>query len=159
MLIVGHGVTLAALFLLVAALEERVHTRDLGALHGLWSAMPRLGAITLLFALALMGLPGLGTFVGEVLLLLGTFQMSAPFGIVAALGMIAAVIYALWLAILCAEAVPWRCHRSLVSDALLARGVRVQDILGPGATRPHELTRFAQVQGQQARYPGAGAPS
>ena len=95
--IVGHGVTLAALFLLVGALEERVHTRDLGELHGLWSAMPRLGAITLLFALALMGLPGLGTFVGEFLLLLGTFQMSAPFAIVAALGMIAAVVYALWL--------------------------------------------------------------
>jgi NADH-quinone oxidoreductase subunit M len=95
--IVAHGVTLAALFLLVAALEERVHTRDLGALHGLWSAMPRLGAITLLFALALMALPGLGTFVGEILLLVGTFQMSAPFAIVAALGMIGAVIYALWL--------------------------------------------------------------
>jgi uncharacterized protein (DUF488 family) len=63
------------------------------------------------------------------------------------------------LAIMCAEAVPWRCHRSLVSDALLARGVRVQDILGPGATRPHELTRFAQVQGQQVRYPGPAAPS
>jgi uncharacterized protein (DUF488 family) len=58
------------------------------------------------------------------------------------------------LAIMCAEAVPWRCHRSLVSDALLARGVRVLDILGPGATRPHELTRFAQVDGEQVRYPG-----
>jgi uncharacterized protein (DUF488 family) len=58
------------------------------------------------------------------------------------------------LAIMCAEAVPWRCHRSLVSDALLARGVCVRDILGPGATRPHELTRFAEVHCHQVRYPG-----
>lgn len=95
--IVGHGVTLAALFLLVGALEGRIGTRDLGELHGLWSAAPRLGAITLLFALALMALPGLGTFVGEFLVLVGTFQASPPFAIVAAFGMIAAVIYALWL--------------------------------------------------------------
>jgi uncharacterized protein (DUF488 family) len=58
------------------------------------------------------------------------------------------------LAIMCAEAVPWRCHRSLVSDALLARGVRVRHILGQGATRPHELTPFAEVHGEQVRYPG-----
>jgi uncharacterized protein (DUF488 family) len=58
------------------------------------------------------------------------------------------------LAIMCAEAVPWRCHRSLVSDALLARGVCVRDILGPGATRLHELNRFAEVHGEQVRYPG-----
>jgi uncharacterized protein (DUF488 family) len=63
------------------------------------------------------------------------------------------------LAIMCAEAVPWRCHRWLVSDALLARGVCVRDIIGPGATRPHELTRFAEVQGEQVRYPGPAAPS
>jgi uncharacterized protein (DUF488 family) len=63
------------------------------------------------------------------------------------------------LAIMCAEAVPWRCHRWLVSDALLARGVCVRDIIGPGTTRPHELTRFAQVQGEQVRYPGPATPS
>jgi NADH-quinone oxidoreductase subunit M len=95
--IVAHGITLAALFLLVGAIEERIHTRDLGALPGLWSEVPRIGGFTLFFALALMGLPGLGTFVGEFLVLLGTFASRAPFAIVAALGMIAAVIYALWL--------------------------------------------------------------
>lgn len=95
---VAHGITLAALFLLVGAIEERLHSRDLDQLRGLWSAMPRLGGITLLFALALMGIPGLGTFVGEFLLLVGTFASRAPFAIVAALGMIAAVIYALWFA-------------------------------------------------------------
>jgi uncharacterized protein (DUF488 family) len=58
------------------------------------------------------------------------------------------------VAMMCAEAVPWRCHRSLVSDALLARGVCVQDILGPGPARTHALTRFAEVHGDRVCYPG-----
>lgn len=58
------------------------------------------------------------------------------------------------VAIMCAEAVPWRCHRSLVADALLARGVQVEDILGPGVHRPHEMTPFARVQGARVSYPG-----
>jgi uncharacterized protein (DUF488 family) len=56
-------------------------------------------------------------------------------------------------ALMCAEAVPWRCHRSLVGDALLVRGVRVEDIVGPGSRRPHVLTRFAEVDGLRITYP------
>lgn len=56
-------------------------------------------------------------------------------------------------AIMCAEAVPWRCHRSLVADALVVRGVEVIDIMGPGKTRVDELTSFAQVDGQRVTYP------
>jgi uncharacterized protein (DUF488 family) len=56
-------------------------------------------------------------------------------------------------AIMCAEAVPWRCHRSLVSDALLAHGISVDEIIGRGNTRPHTLTSFAVVDGKQIRYP------
>jgi uncharacterized protein (DUF488 family) len=48
-------------------------------------------------------------------------------------------------AILCAEAVPWRCHRRLISDALVARGIEVRHILGPGRADPHELDPNAQV--------------
>ena len=59
--------------------------------------------------------------------------------------------------LMCAEAVPWRCHRSLVGDALLVRGVRVEDIFGPGARRPHVLTRFARVLGTRITYPEAAA--
>ena len=55
--------------------------------------------------------------------------------------------------LMCAEAVPWRCHRSLVGDALLVRGARVEDIIGPGSRRPHVLTRFAQVNGTRITYP------
>ena len=55
--------------------------------------------------------------------------------------------------IMCAEAVPWRCHRSLVADALLVRDVDVIDIMGPGSTRPHKLTPFASVDGKVITYP------
>jgi uncharacterized protein (DUF488 family) len=57
--------------------------------------------------------------------------------------------------LMCAEAVPWRCHRSLVGDALLVRGVSVEDIVGPGNRRPHALTRFARVDGLRITYPEA----
>ncbi len=58
------------------------------------------------------------------------------------------------VAIMCAEAVPWRCHRSLIGDALVVRGFDVQDITGPGKTRPHVLTPFARVEGTRITYPG-----
>lgn len=57
--------------------------------------------------------------------------------------------------IMCAEAVPWRCHRSLVGDALLVRGVRVLDIMSKTEARPHTLTSFARVDGQEITYPAA----
>jgi uncharacterized protein (DUF488 family) len=56
-------------------------------------------------------------------------------------------------ALMCAEAVPWRCHRSLIGDALLVRGVGVEDVIGPGKRKPHTLTTFAQVDGMQITYP------
>ena len=61
------------------------------------------------------------------------------------------------VAIMCAEAVPWRCHRSLVADALLARGVVVEHVTGKGKTRPHRLTPFARIDGRQVTYPPEGA--
>ena len=58
------------------------------------------------------------------------------------------------VAIMCAEAVPWRCHRSLVADALTARGISVQDILSVTRRQPHKLTPFARVEGTRVWYPG-----
>lgn len=55
--------------------------------------------------------------------------------------------------LMCAEAVPWRCHRSMIGDALLVRGVRVEDIIGPRARKPHVLTAFAHVDGVHITYP------
>jgi uncharacterized protein (DUF488 family) len=56
-------------------------------------------------------------------------------------------------AIMCAEAVPWRCHRSLVGDALLVRGIEVVDIMGPSSAREENLTPFAVVDGTSITYP------
>jgi uncharacterized protein (DUF488 family) len=53
--------------------------------------------------------------------------------------------------IMCAEAVPWRCHRSLISDAVVARGTPVWHILDAG-TSPHKLTSFARIEGNNVRY-------
>ena len=57
------------------------------------------------------------------------------------------------VAIMCAEAVPWRCHRSLVADALSVRGVPVVEILSESSYRMHRLTPFAQVEGLRITYP------
>lgn len=97
MQMLAHGVTTGALFILVGALQERLHTRDMRRMGGLWAVMPRLGAIGLLFAIASLGLPGLGNFVGEFLVLLGTYQVSIPMTVLASLGVVAATIYALAL--------------------------------------------------------------
>jgi len=56
--------------------------------------------------------------------------------------------------IMCAEAVPWKCHRSLIGDALLARGIRVLDIMSPNKAQPHALTPFAKINGTEVTYPG-----
>ncbi len=57
-------------------------------------------------------------------------------------------------ALMCAEAVPWRCHRSLIGDALTVRGFTVQDIFGPRNAKPHTLTPMARVRGTRLTYPG-----
>jgi uncharacterized protein (DUF488 family) len=58
------------------------------------------------------------------------------------------------VAIMCAESVPWRCHRSLVADALIARGVPVSHIMSATKSNPHKLTSFAVVEGERVTYPG-----
>lgn len=57
------------------------------------------------------------------------------------------------VAIMCAEAVPWRCHRSLIGDALLARGLQVANVMSLTSTAPHTLTSFAKVDGDRVWYP------
>jgi uncharacterized protein (DUF488 family) len=56
-------------------------------------------------------------------------------------------------AIMCAEAVPWRCHRSLIADALVARGVEVLEISSTTRTQPHKMTPFAKREGTKVHYP------
>lgn len=61
------------------------------------------------------------------------------------------------IAIMCAEAVPWRCHRSLIGDALLVRGLSVEDIMTPTRRQVHALTPFAKIRGATITYPAAGS--
>lgn len=56
-------------------------------------------------------------------------------------------------AIMCAEAVPWRCHRSLIGDAIVVRGIHVEDIMNEKTSRPHVLNPFAKVEGKTITYP------
>lgn len=58
-------------------------------------------------------------------------------------------------ALMCAEAVPWRCHRSLIADALVVRGIRIADIIGGKRSQVHVLTSFGRVQGNRITYPFA----
>ena len=57
------------------------------------------------------------------------------------------------IALMCAEAVPWRCHRSLIADALFVRGIRTEDIMSPNRLQVHTLTSFAKVRGTTITYP------
>lgn len=97
MQMVAHGFSTAALFMMAGALQQRLHTRDMGRMGGLWAAAPRMGALTLFFVVASLGMPGLGNFVGEILVLLGTFQVSPMLAAGAALGIVIAAVYSLSL--------------------------------------------------------------
>ncbi len=95
MQMVAHGVSTAALFMIAGALQQRLHTRDMDRMGGLWQNMPRMGACALFFALASLGLPGMGNFVAEFLVLVGLFKVSPLFTVIAALGLITAAVYSL----------------------------------------------------------------
>jgi uncharacterized protein (DUF488 family) len=62
-------------------------------------------------------------------------------------------------ALMCAEAVPWRCHRSLIADALIVRGIRVADIISGKRSQIHLLTSFGSVKGECITYPGTASPT
>ena len=93
---VNHGLSTGALFLIVGMLYERTHTRNLDAMGGLASRMPWLAGIFLVVALSSLALPGLNGFVGEFLVLVGTFPVARVFTSVAAVGIVLAAIYLLW---------------------------------------------------------------
>jgi uncharacterized protein (DUF488 family) len=63
------------------------------------------------------------------------------------------------LALMCAEALPWRCHRSLIADALMVRGIRAEEIINATRVQAHRLTPFARVDGTVVTYPSPPEPS
>jgi NADH-quinone oxidoreductase subunit M len=93
---VNHGLSTGALFLLVGMLYERTHTRNLDEMGGMASVTPKLAGVFLFAALSSLGLPGLNNFVGEFLVILGTFASDAVYGSIAAVGIVLAAIYLLW---------------------------------------------------------------
>jgi NADH-quinone oxidoreductase subunit M len=97
MQMVAHGVSTAALFMMAGALQQRLHTRDMRRMGGLWHQAPRMGACAMFFAVASLGLPGLGNFVAEFLVLAGLFAVQPWLTAIAALGLITAAVYSLWM--------------------------------------------------------------
>jgi NADH-quinone oxidoreductase subunit M len=97
MQMVAHGISTGALFIIVGMVQERLNTRDMATMGGLWSTMPRLSAAGLVFALASLGLPGFGTFVAEFMVLLGSFRTHVVITAAAASGLVFSAIYSLWI--------------------------------------------------------------
>ena len=95
--ILCHGLGTSALFILCGALQERTGTRDMERMGGLWDSSPLMGGMWLFFALAALGLPGMGNFVGEFLVLLGAWRVSIPLTALAALGLVVSTVYAVWM--------------------------------------------------------------
>ena len=92
----NHGISTGALFLLVGMIYERRHTRDISSLKGLQKSAPILAAVFTLVMLSSIGLPGLNGFVGEFLILVGSFLTRRWFTVVAAVGVVLAALYLLW---------------------------------------------------------------
>lgn len=92
---VSHGISTGALFIVAGALQQRMHTREIARMGGLWKTMPALSGAGLFFVMASLGLPGLGDFVGEFLVLLGAYRANVSLTAVATLGIIAATLYGL----------------------------------------------------------------
>lgn len=93
--IIAHAISTGALFIMVGQLMERIHTRDMNKLGGLWPQVPVMGSMGLVFAMASLGLPGLANFLAEFLILAGTFKASVLMACLSSLGLVASMIYSL----------------------------------------------------------------
>ena len=94
---INHGITTGALFMCVGIIYERTHSRQITDNGGLAKSMPQYATFFVIFALSSVGLPGMNSFVGEFLVLIGTFAWSKLTGTLAALGIIMAAVYMLYL--------------------------------------------------------------
>src|SRR2546426_8323142 len=94
---INHGLSTGALFLMVGMIYERRHTRLISEFGGLWAVIPGFSALLLIVCLSSLGLPGLNGFVGEFLILVGTFSVNKWLAAVATTGIIFAAVYLLWM--------------------------------------------------------------
>ena len=95
MTMLAHGFSAAALFMLAGGLQHRIHTRDMDQMGGFWGVAPKLSFMAMFFTVAAVGMPGLGNFVGEFLVLLGSFQVNILMTAVASLALVVAAVYSL----------------------------------------------------------------
>jgi len=116
MQMVNHGITTGALFLCVGAIYERTHSRQITDNVGLAGLMPRYVTVLVIFSLSSLGLPGTNSFVGEFLVLAGTFFWSKWIATIASLGIILAAAYLLWMLQRVAFGVPNPAHVSQLHD-------------------------------------------
>jgi NADH-quinone oxidoreductase subunit M len=94
---ISHGLSTGALFVIAGAIQERTHTRDLRRLGGLWTVAPAMSGAAMFFTMASLGLPGLGDFVGELLVLVGLYRTAPVWAALAAVGVLASTIYGMKL--------------------------------------------------------------
>ena len=94
---ISHGIISAALFLCVGVVYERMHTREISKYGGIVSVMPRYAVVFMVFTLGSLGLPGTTGFIGEFLILLGTFKVNFMVATIASIGVILGAAYMLWL--------------------------------------------------------------
>ncbi len=94
---ISHGFISGALFLIVGVIYDRIHTREINAYGGLVNRMPAYALIFMLFTMANVGLPGTSGFVGELLTLIGVFQVNIWVALFATFGVVLSAAYALWL--------------------------------------------------------------
>src|SRR5699024_8436319 len=92
---VAHGISISALFIYAGALEQRLGFRNMNLMGGLGKQMRRMSGWAMVFVMATLGLPGLGNFIAEFLILAGTFQTNVVYAVLASVGLISARIYAL----------------------------------------------------------------
>jgi len=112
----NHGLTTGALFLLVGMIYDRRHSKKIGDLGGLQKVMPMLAGFFLFMAFASIGLPGLNGFVGEFLVLIGSYPTLPSFAVVAGFGVVLAAIYLLWAYERVFTGVPDKEENAILSD-------------------------------------------
>jgi NADH-quinone oxidoreductase subunit M len=121
MQMMAHGISAAGLFILCGQLYERLKTRDLKQMGGLSTRMSGLPPIAMFFAAASLGLPGLGNFVGEILILIGSFKVNEPVTLVATSGLVLSAVYSLIL-------VQRALHGTPQADATPVAGLNLREL-------------------------------
>ena len=124
----SHGFVSAALFMVVGVIYDRIHSREIATYGGLAERMPIYATVFMLFMLASVGLPGTSGFVGEILVIIGVFQVNSLVALLAATGMVLGAAYMLWL------------YRRVIFGALVKDHLKAI-----GDLRPHEIAAFAPL--------------